>query len=150
MSNLATIEKTPAEVDRPLTQTFNLSGSVADLPDLYEATEIPIDLMSDYWTPETTGEAKFVFFDKIGFAKVIDQQSGDIIDLECAFFVEQKENKELRSIRNGSKRLVGACVALNLENGTALKITYKGKKKNRTGPNSSDNWSIKPLLIKIG
>ncbi|MFD2961582.1 MULTISPECIES: hypothetical protein [Olivibacter] len=118
------------------------------LPDLTTADTFPFDLMADYWTPETPGESKRVFFDKIDTRKVLDQETQEAIDLECAFFIEVTDGNA-RTISNGSKRLVGALEAYGIQKGTPLLITYMGKKKNRTNSRQSDNWSIKPLKINI-
>jgi hypothetical protein len=151
MSELVkTEEVTGVAVSRPMGQVFDLTGSIVDLPILADATEMPLDLMSDYWTPEKEGEYKYVFFDRIDVSQVLTQDETPVlIDLECAYFLEQDINKEIKSIRNGSKRLVGALLAQNVQRGTALKITYMGKKKNRSNAFKSDSWSIKPLIINI-
>src|SRR5438128_629526 len=95
-----------AVVSRPMGQIFDLSRSVADLPNLSEAVEMPLDLMSDYWTPETPGEFKLVFFDRIDVSQVLTQDENPVlIDLECAYFLEQDSKQEIKSVRNGSKRL---------------------------------------------
>lgn len=120
-----------------------------DLPDLDDSEVLPMDLMADYWTPERAGEAKRVFFDRIGFRSVNDQQTGEVIELECAFFFEKKKGEAVKTISNGSKRLVGAIQANNIQRGTPLEITYLGKKKNATNSYQSDNWSVKPLNINI-
>lgn len=139
-----------AVATRPLGQVFDLTGSVVSLPDLSKAVEMPLDLMSDYWTPENPGETKFVFFDRIDVSQVLTQdESPVLIDLECAYFLEQDSRMEIKSVRNGSKRLVGALLAQNVQRGTALKITYLGKKKNRSNAFKSDSWSIKPLILSI-
>lgn len=127
-------------------QVFDLLGN--NIPNLSEATEMPFDFMADYWTPENSGECKRVFFDKIGIRKVIDgQDQNKIIDLECAFFLEQKDG-QLKPVSNGSKRLVGALETNGILRGTPLLITYLGKKKNSTNAFQSDNWSVKPLSVK--
>jgi hypothetical protein len=119
-----------------------------NLPDLTDAKEFPLDLMSDYWTPETRGESKRVFFDSVRNRKVIDQQSGEIIELPCAFFYEKK-GEDVKTISNGSKRLVGIFEGGDFERGTPFLITYLGKKKNATNGFQSDTWSVKPLIITI-
>lgn len=145
-----TAETTEVAVSRPMGQIFDLTRSVVDLPDLSKAVEMPLDLMSDYWTPETPGESKFVFFDRIDVSQVLTQDDNPVlIDLECAYFLEQDKNLEIKSVRNGSKRLVGALLAQNVQRGTALKVTYVGKKKNRSNAFKSDSWSIKPLILNI-
>lgn len=123
--------------------------STGHLPDLEDAVEIPLDIMSDYWTPEKAGESKRVYFDCIKHRKVLDQQNPEIvIDLPCAHFYE-KINGDVKTISNGSKRLVGALEANNIQRGTALLVTYLGKKKNASNSFHSDQWSIKPLIVKV-
>lgn len=148
---MTTIAKTEeVAVARPMGQVFDLTGSVVSLPDLSKAVEMPLDLMSDYWTPENPGETKYVFFDRIDVSQVLTQDDTPVlVDLECAYFLEQDSRMEIKSVRNGSKRLVGALLAQNVMRGTALKITYLGKKKNRSNSFKSDSWSIKPLILKI-
>lgn len=122
------------------------------LPDLTESKELPFDLMADYWTPESKGESKRLFFDKIALRLVKDMNTDAVIELECAFFLEQTtENgkKQVKTVSNGSKRLVGALQANNIQKGTPLLVTYKGKKKNASNNFQSDDWSIKPLIVEI-
>ncbi len=126
-------------------QTFDLLAA-DQLPDLDKATELPFDLMADYWTPTKEGECKRVFFDKIATRKVRDMQTSEEIDLECAFFLV-KENGAMKSISNGAKKLVSAIENNNIQRGTPLLLTYMGKKKNATNNFQSDNWSVKPLII---
>lgn len=122
----------------------DMSGSI---PTLDSAQVAPVDLMSDYWTPERPGEFKRLFFMRIGTRNVLDQQDqSKIIPLDCAFFMENVGG-ELRSVSNGSKRLVGALEAIEAQQGMPFEIRYLGKKKNRNNQFSSDNWSIKPLVI---
>lgn len=119
----------------------------ASLPDIETAEEANIDLMDDYWSPCEIGESKRVFFQKIDTRRVIDQQTGEIIDLECAFFMEKNpKTGTYRTISNGSKRLVGAIEANGIKAGMPFLITYTGKKKASNG-NLCDNWSMKPLIL---
>lgn len=135
-----------AENTIPL-QSFDINNG---FPDLKDATEIPMDLMSDYWTPEKPGESKKVFFDSIRERLVRDQQNPDIlIELPCAYFFEPDANGQVKTISNGSKRLVGVIEAYNIPRGTPLLLTYLGKKKNATNSYSSDQWSVKPLRLNI-
>lgn len=124
--------------------TFDLRSR---LPDLDKAEVLPLDLMSDYWTPEKEGETKRVFFQRIGIRDVLDQETEEVFQLECAFFVE-KVKGDIKSVVNGSKRLVGSIEANNIQHGTPLQITYLGKRNNSTNAYKSDNWSIKPLIVK--
>lgn len=119
-----------------------------NLPDLDAADVLPLDLMSDYWSPENLGESKRLIFVKLDVALVKDQATEEVVELPCAFFLEKSQEKVVQ-IRNGSRRLVGAIEAAGIQPGTPLLVTYLGKKNNRTNAYKSDNWSIKPLLIKI-
>lgn len=122
------------------------------LPDLSESKELPFDLMADYWTPTEKGESKRMFFDKIAMRQVKDIQTDALIELECAFFLEQTTEggkTQVKTVSNGSKRLVGAIVANEIQRGTPLLVTYMGKKKNNSNNFQSDIWSIKPLIINI-
>ena len=131
-------------------QQIDLKGA---LPDLNKADQMPIDLCGNYWTPEAIGETKRVFFVKIEPQKVMSSDSSDVIDLECAVFLEQAPDGSVRTITNGSKRLVGVLETYTMQgilgHGTPLQITYMGKKKNKSNSHMSDSWSIKPLIIKI-
>lgn len=117
-----------------------------DLPDLAEATAVPVDLIPNYWTPENKGEFKRVFFDTIKDITVLDQQTGELLQLTCAFFYE-KVNGQVNTISNGSKRLVGLFEGGQIPRLTPLQITYMGKKKNSTNGFMSDSWSIRPLSL---
>lgn len=137
-----------APASRIMTQAFDLNN--ANLPDLDNAIEVPLDLMADYWTPESKGESKKVYFDRIEERQVRDQEDPNItLTLLCAFFFEKTGGAPARSISNGSKKLVGLLQELKLARGTALNITYLGRKKNATNQYSSDNWSVRPLILTL-
>lgn len=133
-----------------LGQTFDLSATADMLPDLHSGVELPLDLASGYWTPEQVGESKKVFFEKVETIQVLSSFSNPpvIVDLEHAFFVEQTEEGEFRSIRSASKVLVGIMTANKVRRGTPLKITYTGKRKNKSNAFDSSVWSVKPIIIK--
>ncbi|RNC66440.1 hypothetical protein [Proteiniphilum sp. X52] len=133
------------------TQKIDLNGK---LPDLQNANEMPIDLCGNYWTPEKEGEVKRLYFVEIKPQKVLSSSgTGEIIDLDCAVFLEQRPDGTVQTITNGSRRLVGVLESYMLQgvigHGTPLQITYMGKRKNKSNNFSSDSWSIKPLIIKI-
>lgn len=128
--------------------SYNTVDFSKPLPDIENAEVAPFDLMADYWTPEKPGENKRVFFDKIGTRFVKDLNSDGLIELECAFFLEQKDG-EVKSVSNGSKRLVGAIESNQIKRGVPLLITFLGKTKNKNNNFQSDSWSIKPLKINI-
>lgn len=117
---------------------------------LQDAEVAPFDLMSDYWSPEMKGESRRVLFDRIQTMTTVDQVSGEVIDLECAFFFYQETpGGPIKQIRNGSKRLVGAIQGFNVPRLTPLLIKYLGKVKNKNNANQSDNWSITTLRVNV-
>lgn len=125
-----------------------------NLPDLSKANELPIDLSGNYWTPENKGDTKRMFFVEVKPQKVLSADgNGELIDLDCAVFLEQKEDGSIATVTNGSRRLVGVLMAYieagAIKQGTPLQITYNGKKRNKSNAFSSDNWSIRPLIVQI-
>lgn len=122
--------------------------SDGNLPDLAEAKEIPLDLMANYWSPVAINESKRVFFDALKMRTVLDQQTGEALELLCAYFYE-KVGEEVKTISNGSKRLVSIFENGQIPRGTPLLITYLGKKKNANNSFMSDNWSAKVLQFKV-
>lgn len=129
-------------------QSFDL---MAVLPNLQDAKVMPTDLTSEYWTPTTAGENKLGFFQEIKSSTYTDDKTGETIELPCIIFLEQNKLGELKTIRNGSKRLVASLEdALHtgkIAQGTPLKIEYLGKEKNATNAFQSDRWSVKPLIV---
>ena len=133
-------------------QTADLSKN--ELPSLEDAQELPIDLCGNYWTPEHAGEFKKMFFVEITPQKVLSATNPDeLIDLDCATFLEKTVNGTVQTVTNGSRRLVGILEQYlengSLKSGMPLKITYMGKKKNKTNNFQSDNWSVRPLRLNL-
>ncbi|SRR6266700_4050795 len=119
---------------------------VSDIDRLDNAEIVPVNLMSEYWSPEDKGECKKVIYDGIEPYALPDQITGASIDLDCVCFYV-KENGITKRMRNGSKKLVGSFRQLDIKPGTAWVITYLGKKTNKTNPNKADDWSINPLIV---
>lgn len=135
----------PVKTDTSL-QPLELENIAA----LHTAEAAPFDLMGDYWSPEQIGESRRVLFDRIQTMDVVDQQSGELVELPCAyFFYQEKPDSPIKQIRNGSKRLVGALEMYKIQPRTPLLIKYLGKKRNKNNPNMSDNWSITPLIVNV-
>jgi len=124
-----------------------LLNKIKNLDDDYEVESV--DLNQDYWYPEQEGELKRLVFWEIGQRKCLDQQSGKQIELDCVIFIEPCEEGH-RSIANGSKRLVAMFENNDIEQGTPVQVTYRGKKKNKTNSNQSDHWSVQTLRRKGG
>jgi hypothetical protein len=146
----------PVENTGPMAiQTNTIAPGIMPLPieqiDLiHDAETLPFDLMSDYWSPAQVGEVRNVLFDRIQDMDVPDQNTGEVIELPCAFFFwQEKKGQPIKSIRNGSKRLVGALQAWNLPRLAPLEIRYDGKVKNKNNGNYSDSWSVKPKSINV-
>lgn len=157
-AKLEPIQKNGIVKDEPVVQEIAVSDNdeqqiplqkvtIANISALDSATVMPVDLMSNYWTPEKPGESKRVIFDRFDNTLVLSSDgTGELIELECAFFFI-KEGETVKRISNGSKRLVGSLQAAKVTNMMALEITYLGKKQNANNAFKSDNWSVKPLII---
>jgi hypothetical protein len=122
------------------------------LPNLHDAKASPVDLATEYWSPDTSGDYKVGVCVSIENSTYTREETGEEILLPCVIFIEQTKDGDLKAIRNGSKRLVAtienAVTAGQLEMGkTFLRITYLGKQKNTTNSYSSDRWSVKPIVI---
>ncbi|AXE16244.1 hypothetical protein DR864_00430 [Runella rosea] len=144
-----TLEFTDLEVSKPAAlnvPTVDLT-EMTEMPDLDAGNVMLLDLSSEYWSPLNAGEAKRLLFVKIDNTQVQDINDPNLIlHLPCAFFLE-KDKSGIKQIRNGSKRLVAALE--NVPAGMPLLITYKGKIQNKNNAFKSDNWSVKPIIIKI-
>lgn len=124
--------------------------NLADLPDLNDCDELPIDLSVEYWTPERPGEARRMVFTGVNIRQTLDSETAEVHTLPCAFFLYKTPDGDIRTVCNASKRLVGAMENNNIRPGTPVNVQYIGKQKNKTNAFQSDQWSIKPLMIKIG
>lgn len=116
--------------------------------ELLNAEPAPVDIMADYWTPNGSGETKKVIFQKVAPWKVVDPTTAEVMELDCVFFTTFVDG-QLRMIRNGSKRLVGAFQGNGIPPGTGWEVTYLGKKRNRTNSFSSDDWRLRPLAYNV-
>jgi hypothetical protein len=124
----------------------------AEMPDMDADVErVPLDLASEYWTPETSGEARRLIFSHIATSQVPDKYgpskgvNGEMVELETAHFF-QKVGSEIKSVRQASKVLLGSLKSHNIQMGTLLEIVYTGKKKLNNG-NTGDSWAIFPLKV---
>lgn len=149
-TEIATTENNQvSNIEINVLQRFDLSK---ELPNLSEAKVLPMDLLSEYWTPENPEEFKLCFYKEIKQVFYTDPVTKEVVDLPCVVLIEQTAQGILRTIRNGSKRLVATIEdAVNsgkLAEGTPLKITFKGKEKNTTNSFQSDRWSVNPLYVE--
>lgn len=142
---------TDQSVQLPAKQESGLQPlDLENISALHTADETPFDLMSDYWSPVDKGEQRRVLFDRIQTMATVDQSTGEVLDLECAFFFyQERPDGPIKQIRNGSKRLVGTLQSFNVPRLTPLLIKYQGKVKNKNNANLSDNWAITPLQVNV-
>ena len=121
-----------------------------DVPSL-EAYEVAsCDLAVEYWSPEEDGESRRMLFAGVKSQMVPDHNDPDrMVDLQCALFVEPGADNNHKTVANGSKRLVAVFENGVIDEGTPVQVTYKGKRKNRTNGNMSDDWSV-VTLVKSG
>jgi len=130
------------------TATTGTEIVLANLPDLSKAEVAPVELLGEYWTPTAAGETKRVFFIDIVNTNSIDPASGETVELSSVRFLE-KQGDAFRTIRNSSKRLVAAFEVFSGDiKGKPFEVRYEGKKRNSTNSFMSDNWSVRPLVIK--
>tara|TARA_R110002051_G_scaffold224048_1_gene287253 strand:+ start:7854 stop:8276 length:423 start_codon:yes stop_codon:yes gene_type:complete len=127
--------------------------AINSMPNLHEKETSPIEFSNVYWTPEKEGEFKLGVVVDIRMETFPDAQNPEKDkDLLCIVMLCQNEDLTITSMSNGSKKLV-ATIQDAMEKGsiiiekTPLRITYLGKKKNKTNAYNSDNWSVKPILL---
>lgn len=128
----------------------NMDQFTGELPDLSKATAAPLPINGEYWSPKEAGEKKRVFFKEIRIDKVVDQKSGNLIDLPVAYFVEVVDGRK-QIIRQGGARLTSVFESF-VEAGTiipgmAFEIVYLGLSRTTNGNNIA-KWSITPLATK--
>lgn len=128
----------------------NMDRFVGDLPDLSQAVAAPLPINGEYWSPKEAGEKKRMFFKEIRIDKVVDQKSGELIDLPVAYFVEPVNGRK-QIIRQGGARLVSVfnsfVEAGTIVPGMAFEIVYLGLSRTTNGNNIA-KWSITPLATK--
>lgn len=120
-----------------------------NLPDLAKATPEVVDMIGEYWSPLDVGESRRLFFFGLNVENIVDMESGESRELLVVQFVESDGKGGVRSVRNGSRRLVGMFESFerSIRQGDAFEITYLGKKKNKNNSRISDNWSVKRLNL---
>jgi hypothetical protein len=123
-----------------------------EFPDMSSDVErVPLDLASEYWTPEATGETKRLIFSHFSTSLVPDKYgpskglNGEMVELETANFFE-KAGDEVKAVRQSSKVLLGTLKGHNIQRGTLLEIVFVGKKRLNNG-NTGDSWAVFPLRM---
>lgn len=106
------------------------------------------DLSFEYWTPENVGESRRMVYVEIAMRSVPDHNNDDVsVDLPVAVFLYPSADG-VKTVVNGSKRLIAVFENSAIESGTPVQVSYKGKKRNRTNANLSDDWSVVTLVKK--
>jgi hypothetical protein len=125
---------------------------VNKLPDLHKQEVSKLELCPEYWTPKEEGEYKVGVIINIIDETYVDEKTEQSVILPCIIMLAQTKEGNLNAIKNGSKKLVSSIEDLILSgvieyDETPIRITYTGKKKNKTNAFTSDNWSVKKLKI---
>lgn len=119
------------------------------IPNLEEFEVASVDLSYEYWTPEKDGEARRLFFMGVESMDVPDHQDPEKnVSLDCAVFFQPDSKGDHKTVVNGSVRLKSIVEKLDAQ--TPVQVTYRGKKKNRSNGNMSDQWSVVTLQKKGG
>lgn len=105
-----------------------------------------VDLNYEYWTPEKEGEQRRLYFMGIRERLVPDHSTDELVPLKCVVFAEP-HGDGAKAVVNGSVVLVSTFENTALAEGTAVLVTYKGKKRTKSG-NNADQWSVATLKQK--
>ena len=132
-------------MSKEITPVKSYDLSTSNLPDLFEMEASNVDYVSEYWTPETEGEAKRVFYEGIQDSFFPDKGTGEEIQLPCVFMIEQTTDGKLKRLRNGSWKLRSAFEQHQVAQGTPFQIVYKGKVQTSAQRFSAD-WEVRPLF----
>lgn len=107
--------------------------------DEYEIASV--DLNFEYWTPDQAGESKRVFYKGIENRQVPDHSDAEkLVGLDCVV-LQCPASQQV--FVNGSAIL--RSILANIPTDTPILVTYKGKKKSRSG-NQCDNWGVQVLM----
>jgi len=136
-----------------LTKTDNTAPVVFNPSSLksLNLSELEVSQVSDnskYWSPIEKGEEKRVFFDSMSVESISDVETGEEKLLPTVHLWEQTADGEISRVSNSSARLVGLFERMNYRQGTPLKITFKGKEKNKNNAYQSDSWDVRQLHPK--
>lgn len=144
---IITAEEVHNEVGFSIPQLSTNKLFEAKLPNLSQAKLNPVNIIAEYWTPKLIGETKRMYFVGIREEKCKSFNSDELVDVECASFIEMNDGiKSL--VRNASRRLLSAIENNDIQQGTPLEITYLGEVQNAKNSLKGASWSIKPLIIQ--
>lgn len=130
-----------------------LQLSVKSLPDLAKAEESIISFSPEYLDVDALekGWSMRCFYLGIQDRSGLDVVTGEIKNLRCVLLAAQ-EKEGIKVYESAARTLVGTLEekekrGLITPKETALKITFLGKKKNKTNQFSSSKWDIRLLYI---
>lgn len=130
-----------------------LQLSVKSLPDLNQAEESIISFSPEYLDVDAIekGWSIRAFYLGIEEREQLDAATGEAKNLRCVLLAAQ-EKEGIKVYESAARALVGTLEekekrGLITPKQTALKITFLGKKKNKTNGFSSAKWDIRLLYI---
>ena len=130
-----------------------LQLSVKSLPDLNQAEESVISFSPEYLDVDALekGWSMRCFYLGIEEREQLDVATGESKNLRCVLLAAQ-EKEGVKVYESAARALVGTLEekekrGLITPKETALKITFLGKKKNKTNGFSSAKWDIRLLYI---
>jgi hypothetical protein len=168
-TELVTTE-TQVTTTTPATQNEGVKASVANMNDmndivasLQQSFPVPISMIPETWTPETTDVNKPINMIFMGgaFEEFTDPDTGEVKNSPKVYFgkLVVKENKEpyVQMVRVGCIDLVAAFHTINKESliltpkqpiGSAWQITYTGTRPSKTNTRNKINTFVVLPLVK--
>ena len=130
-----------------------LQLSVKSLPDLNQAEESIISFSPEYLDVDAIEKGWSIrcFYLGIEEREQLDAATGEAKNLRCVLLAAQ-EKEGIKVYESAARALVGTLEekekrGLITPKETALKITFLGKKKNKTNGFSSAKWDIRLLYV---
>ena len=130
-----------------------LQLSVKSLPDLNQAEESIISFSPEYLDVDALEKGWSIrcFYLGIEEREQLDAATGEAKNLRCVLLAAQ-EKEGIKVYESAARVLVGTLEekekrGLITPKETALKITFLGKKKNKTNGFSSAKWDIRLLYV---
>ncbi len=130
-----------------------LQLSVKSLPDLNQAEESIISFSPEYLDVDAIEKGWSIrcFYLGIEEREQLDAATGEAKNLRCVLLAAQ-EKEGIKVYESAARALVGTREekekrGLITPKETALKITFLGKKKNKTNGFSSAKWDIRLLYV---
>ena len=130
-----------------------LQLSVKSLPDLNQAEESVISFSPEYLDVDALEKGWSIrcFYLGVEEREQLDAATGEAKNLRCVLLAAQ-EKEGIKVYESAARALVGTLEekekrGLITPKETALKITFLGKKKNKTNGFSSAKWDIRLLYV---